>query len=121
MFARSLIGHEPSQPIIDRYIAAHEHVLTPQADSIVAFVRRCPWSLPLLDAACAWREPDGLLRRKMIVTVALLETAPQHREAFVYEPRGKVAYMTRCFTLGVSASIKVLLGLFFYAWVRLQS
>lgn len=83
-FARYLLGAAPSEELVERYERAHAHVLreppTPGDLAVLAFVRAHPWSLPLLDAGTALVRGAPLLRRKLLVMMAILEATPEHAE-----------------------------------------
>jgi hypothetical protein len=86
-FGRYLIGAPPSAELVDRYARAHAHVgglresPTPGDEAVLAFLRAHPWSLPLLDGGTALVGGAPLLRRKLLVMTAILETTPEHAEA----------------------------------------
>ncbi len=83
-FGRYLVGVAPSGELVERYARAHAHVLreppTPADEAILAFVHAHPWSLPLLDAGTAFSRSAPLLRRKLLVMMAILEATPEHAE-----------------------------------------
>lgn len=81
-FSRYLVGAAPSDALVDRYVQAN-HVLfaaaPPAADdaALIAFARRHAWAIPLFDASMAVTKPGSLLRKKLLVMMAILETAPE--------------------------------------------
>ena len=83
-FGRYLVGAAPSEELAERYERAHAHVLreppTRADEAVLAFVRAHPWSLPLLDAGTALVRGAPLLRRKLLVMMAILEATPEHAE-----------------------------------------
>ena len=81
--AHYLIGVAPSEELVERYARAHAEVLrppTPADRAVLAFVRAHPWSLPLLDAGTALVRGAPLLRRKLLVMMAILEATPEHAD-----------------------------------------
>lgn len=81
--ARYLAGVAPSEELVERYARAHAEVLrppTPADRAVLAFVRAHPWSLPLLDAGTALVRGAPLLRRKLLVMMAILEATPEHAD-----------------------------------------
>ena len=88
-FGRYLLGaarsEELSEELVDRYARAHQHVLreppTAADLAVLAFARAHPWSLPLLDGGTVLVRSAPLLRRKLLVMMAILEAAPEHAAA----------------------------------------
>ena len=87
VFARHLVGAAPDAYVVGRYEAAH--AARPEtfasADAFGAFTVRLachgPFAARMADAWCRLFEPRGLLRRKLVLLLAILETAPPfHRE-----------------------------------------
>lgn len=115
IFARYLVGRPPPPELIDRYRAANARLFTapaPAADrSLVAFVRRHPWSVGLLDAAAGIRRPGSLLRNKILVMAAILETAPAFAGEFLAPPVGPLALALRVAGLGTLAVVRTILGM----------
>lgn len=79
MFARYLVRREPSTILVERYVRAHEELLS-EADAIdhdvVEFARRHPWSIGMLDASAGLIGGSSLLRKKLLLMTALVETTP---------------------------------------------
>src|SRR5437016_1091752 len=80
LFSHYLLGADPPREVVARYAAAHAfHFVEPApADdrAVLDFAVRHPWALGPLDAACARRKPDSLLRKKLLMTAAILEASP---------------------------------------------
>jgi len=95
---RYLLGSAPSPGEIERYIRG-SRALFPDAPrreaAVIAFALRRRWALPLLDGACGLVDPDSLLRRKLILMLAILETSPERVQAFepITGPRAAVLAM----------------------------
>lgn len=78
VFGRYLVGESPSAALVDRYCAAnHEIGALSGDDAIVAYARRHPWSVSLLDAAAGLTDAGSLLRKKLLVMTAIVETTPE--------------------------------------------
>jgi hypothetical protein len=111
LFARYLVASAvPGEALAERY----RHgcgVLFPQASDadvrVVALALRRPWLLGPLDAAAALLRPGSLLRRKILLMTALVETTPEHAAAFVPESAG----VLRLALLGLSAGFKTAIRL----------
>jgi hypothetical protein len=119
LFARYLLGRvDPAPEVSERYAAACATLFadapTHQERARNLFVRRHPWALPLLDAAAGFIQPHTLLRRKLFLTLAILETAPAHAELFTPEPCARSVLVVRVLFLGVSSLLKAAAGILLY-------
>src|SRR5438046_9346229 len=80
LFTRYLVGRPPPAELVDRYRAANAAIFTEpvarEDAALVAFARRHPWSVSLLDAASGLLRPGSLLRNKILLMAAILETSP---------------------------------------------
>ena len=90
LITRYLFGAAAPEALARRYVDANAlGVLTPAGppdEALVDFARRRPWSIGYLDAACGVLRPDALLRRKVLLMAAILETSPAFARRF--EPSG---------------------------------
>jgi hypothetical protein len=81
VFGRYLVDREPAEELIERYCRANELLFAPDAsdadNSVVDFARRHPWAIAMLDAAAGLTAHDSLLRKKLLVMTAILETTPE--------------------------------------------
>ena len=113
-FARYLVGRDPPAELVARYARANRLLFRRPAseadEALVAFVRRHPWSVSLLDAACGWLRPGARLREKIVVMAAVLETTPEFADEFLPHTAGPAALITRLAGLGLVAAARALLG-----------
>jgi hypothetical protein len=115
LLARYLSGRDPGAEIADRYARAcralfvEEHSARDAA--LMGFALRHPWSLPCLDAACGLVDPQSLLRRKLILMLALLETTPDHVDLFLARPRPRASVIARLMVWGAASLLKAGAGL----------
>jgi hypothetical protein len=118
IFARYLLGREAAPELVERYAAANRRLLRDAADprdgAVLGFVYRHPWSLSLLDAACALLRPAGLLRTKLLIMAAILETSPAHAADFLPRSAGTAALFARLAGLGVLAAGRAIAGVLLY-------
>jgi hypothetical protein len=78
LFGRYLVGRDLSEELIERYVRANETLgLSTVADPVIEHARRHPWSLAMLDASAGVLGGDSLLRKKLLVMTALVETTPE--------------------------------------------
>ena len=113
-FARYLVGCAPTGELAARYARANRALFPEPAgeadEALVAFVRRHPWAVSLLDAACGWLRPGARLRDKIVVMAAVLETTPEFADEFLPRTAGPTALVTRLAGLGLVAAARALLG-----------
>ena len=89
-FGRYLLLEEPVDSVVDAYVQGcadlfgEENALV--EDPLVDLASRRPALLPLLDGAVAWRGADELLRRKILLMLAVAEASPGHLDAFGGDP-----------------------------------
>jgi hypothetical protein len=86
-FARYLVGRMPPVELVARYEDANRVLFTAPVpvgdDAVLRFARRHPWSVGYLDAAAGLLRPGGLLRSKILVMSAILETSPAFADDFL--------------------------------------
>lgn len=115
-FAHYLIRGSFRPELAARYAAGIEALeLTGTAGEqrALRFIARHPWALGPLDAACPWVAPRHVLRRRLLLMLALLETTPAQSEAFLPKSERWPAPAVAAFLLvaGVWAFWKGALGL----------
>lgn len=114
IFGRYLVGRTPAPELVARYCDA-SRALWQDAPSRgdaqrLAFVRRHPWSVGLLDAAAALLDPTGQLRSKVLVMAAILETTPDHADDFLPQTLSLPALLLRLVASGIAAVAQALVG-----------
>lgn len=108
--ARFILGREVEPAFVERYVQAHQHLpLTGDADerAIVAFAVAHPRLLPSMEAAAALVRPNGLLHRKAILMLAILEAAPNYADEFLPRRVGwmELALVTAGAAVGSAARV----------------
>jgi hypothetical protein len=116
LFARYLLGQEAPDELLPRYLNANSILFRegcdPKETAAVAFVSRYPRTLPYIDAACGLLRPDHLLRKKLLVMMAILETTPALADHFLSRPtRGMLPLFAEVAWTGLVASVKAVVGL----------
>ncbi|MFN7978709.1 MAG: NAD(P)H-binding protein [Vicinamibacterales bacterium] len=86
VFTRHVLGVAPAPTVVDAYVRAHAvsprfRAVTAFDQRLVAVARRGPLVARLADAHARLLDPAGLLRRKLVLLLALLETTPPHYRA----------------------------------------
>ncbi len=123
VLARYLLrGREAAPEAVERYAAACGKLFggpaAPEDLALLELVRRRPWALPLLDAAAALVRPHSLLRKKLFLMLAILETMPAHAETFAPRPGPRWRVILRLAVWGALGGLKATLGLVLYSIVR---
>jgi len=78
--------------------------------AVVEYVRRHAWSLPFLEAASALLRPGSLLRNKVLMMGAILETSPAFAEEFLPRNVSLLALVFRVFASGTAAVVRTIVG-----------
>ncbi len=112
VFGRYLVGEALSEVLVERYCAANHAIVEVHGDdAIVAYARQHPWSVSLLDAAAGLTAASSLLRNKLLVMTAIVETTPEL--VAKTEPRavGLPQLAVRLGVAGVRTAFEVAAGL----------
>ena len=114
-YGRYLVGSELDEPLVARYVAAHKTLLGEPASlreqSVVEFTHRHPWSLSLVDAAAGLLRPGTLLRKKLLLLTAVLETTTRFAPAFLSRRTSKLAFVGSLAAIGFVAGARAVLGM----------
>jgi hypothetical protein len=115
VLARYLIGRAAPAEVADRYARACRAILSDDAraeeQAIVAFALRHPWALGALDGACALVRPGALLRRRVIIMAAVLETTPMGAAHFLPRARSTLGMVWTVVCVGATAVFHAAIGL----------
>jgi hypothetical protein len=125
LFTRHLVRRDPSPALVARYHAACVRLFPDAPDAtdvaLLAFVHAHPWSIGPLDGALALLRPQSLLRARLLVMAAILETTPAHAADFLPRPTRLGPLAWRLSVLGVVAVVQVLVGAVLYPIARGRS
>jgi len=83
LFGRYLVDREPSADLIERYVEANQLLFANDAGferELLDFARRHPWSIGMLDASAGILGGNSVLRKKLLLMTAILETTPEYVE-----------------------------------------
>ena len=90
VLGRYLLLEEPADSVVDAYVRGCGELFGEEdalrSDPLVDLCMAQPQLLPLLDGAVAWRGADELLRRKILLLLAVAEASPAHVGAFLRDP-----------------------------------
>ena len=119
LFTRYLVGRPPPAELVDRYRAANAAIFTEpvarEDAALVAFARRHPWSVSLLDAASGLLRPGSLLRNKILLMAAILETSPAFADEFLPRDARPLRLLLTLLAHGTVAVARAALGAVVYA------
>jgi hypothetical protein len=123
-FAAYLIDRELPPALIERYRRANDQLLpdppAAQDRALMALVRAHPALLPLLDGASGLIRPTCLLRKKLLIMLALLETTPEFADWFEPPARGGVRTIVALIGQGTLAALQVAGGLLIWPLVLVR-
>lgn len=114
LLGRYLLRCEPEPEVAARFEAGCRRLFgaaSPADEAVVRFAVRHPWSLPFLDAASGLAAPDSLLRRKIFLMFAVLETDPRHAEAFAAVPAARAWIVLKVGARALAGALKAAAGL----------
>lgn len=122
LLVRYLARREPVPELLDRYAHACDQIfgsdLEPADEALVTYVRRHPRSLPFLDAAAGILNPHAVLRGKVLLMLALLETTPEYVDLFTARPCTRLRLLGRLAVFGGTSVVKILIGLVLYQFAK---
>jgi hypothetical protein len=115
VLARVLTGSGPSDYVIAQYVRAHQHLPlapeTPFDRTLVAFATGGTWAARAADAYARFTAPGSVLRRKVSVMIAILEsTAPSDR-AFAPADAPLATALARLVGTGLVFAVFLLAGI----------
>jgi len=103
-FGRYVLGREINDRAVNLYVRASERLGYDGDDPAVRFSREHRWSIGALDGALALTKRDALLRKKLLLMSAVLETQPEYCDSFLPRDRSPLY----AFSVLIGASFGVL-------------
>jgi hypothetical protein len=86
VFGRYLLGSEPTQAAVQLYcraICKRAVDCSRRDDKIIRFALCNPSLLSFIDGALAFSKERSVLREKLLIMTAILETQPEHADLFL--------------------------------------
>ncbi len=114
LITRYILGRSPSNDLSNRYITACQKLF---GDNIkkeypeLQFIYRYPWTLPFIDSSAGLLNPQSIVRKKILLMIALLETTPVHAEFFLHKPAPPVKLLMDLTWNGLRGAIKLMIGI----------
>ncbi len=120
VYARYLIGVRPPWELAARYTEANRVLFAdePAPSPLVQFVHLRPWSLPYIDAACGLLKPDDMLRRKLLLAAAILETTPEYAGKFLPRMIPLPLFLLRSAWIVLRAGWQIAGGIALWPWAK---
>lgn len=112
ILGRYLVNRAPHETVISLYIKALEarpHAMSAYEDRHLAFVRRHPRTLGLVDAGLALVDSASEIRRRIYIMFSILESTPHYLEQFL-PARRKWWYVFAVGATGVVGVGKTIIG-----------
>jgi NADH dehydrogenase len=125
VFTRHLLGVDPSDYVIAQYRKAHDSrpelaIADPFDRSMVTLARRHRIAAKLVDAGAAVLQPRGVLRRKMVLLIAILESTPPFHAIIDRTPGlSRPSSIARMVWTGAVAAATVIVGVLVLTPMRL--
>jgi len=118
-FTRYLLGRTPPAELVARYSEASRVLFgapaSPADAAVLGFARRHPWSVGYLDAAAGLLRPAGLLRAKILVMSAILETSPAFADEFLPRSVPPFSLAVQLVVSGTAAVVRTAVGVALHA------
>lgn len=119
VFGKYLTGKLPTNIEVDLYCSAMEKNLTPispKENKLLVWMMKHPSFTGWIDGANALQHPEGIIRKKIFIMTAILETSGNQNNLFL--PVGfSPFYMFRLFVSGIFAVLKTIGGLIIIRWI----
>jgi hypothetical protein len=122
LLACYLIDSEPPPEMVVCYVDANRKLdacaVNEHDARMMKFVLAHPWSVPLLDAAAGFLQPDSLLRKKIYIMAAVLEASPRFAQQFLPKSLSYSKLFVNLTTNVFTAGIKVIIGIPIFYFLR---
>jgi len=118
LISKYLICKKPTNDLVNRYVEANFMLFGTEKlkykNSELSFIYRHPMSLPYIDAAICLFAPKSILRKKIIVMAAILETTPSFANFFIKTPKSALISILSVGWQGACILFKILIGISFF-------
>ena len=115
-FGRYILERDVDPVTCERYERAARE-LGYGEDATTRFAAKNSWSIAALDGVLALTQPDALLRKKLLLMAAILETRPAYCDAFLPRHRLLLDALSIGYAL-LRAAVQTALGLLLRPFVR---
>jgi hypothetical protein len=120
LFGRHLVGRDPSEELVARYVRANETLGLGAARDreTLEFACRHPWAIAPLDAAAGILGSNSLLRKKLLLMTAIVETTPELVDRTQPTALSLPHLVVRVGVAGARTALSVVSGLALHVIVR---
>ena len=111
--SRYLLGSDAAPALIDRYVQACTVLFPVVAASdagLLALALRRPVLLAPIDSALALLRPKSVLRQKLLLMAAILETTPEYADRFLPRAPGIAGLVALVAWVGLKSALLVPIG-----------
>lgn len=109
LLSRYLLGVAPEPPQVDLYSRALATLAVGESPAL-AWARRFPFLIGLLDGGCGLVRRDDPLRRRLLILAAILEASPQHADRFLPAPSRLLPLILLAGCKGAAGVLKAIAG-----------
>jgi NADH dehydrogenase len=123
IMGRYLIGDDPPEDLIERYLRANKILFDKSRGEVpgeLKILHSHPSLLPFMDAAAGVISRDSLIRKKLLLMTAILETSPLHADYFLHKADSLPVFVKNIVLNGVKAVIKLIIGVPLLLLVRFR-
>ena len=125
LIASYLLHRQPTDVVIERYISGVQILFKAPTDpaegKIFSIIRNHPAMLQYFDAVSAVFFPKNLLRNKLLLMVAIIETTPEYCDEFFTTPFSKTGFFLEILSTALKSAWHIIIGLLLMLWVRTPS
>jgi hypothetical protein len=126
VFCRFLIGREPSRYVADKYVSGHASLPAAGVDvldrALLACAGGAPWMTGVADSYAAVARRDALLRKKLVLLLAILENSPDtHLACDTAIASGRAAALSRIALSGIAFAGRLALSMLLFGFLHLAT
>lgn len=112
IFGAYLLGEQPSEQVITLYEQAMDKLkisVNGKDERLLKWMLDNPDAIGMIDSGLALVKPQSVIRRKLLVYLAILESVPQYAHLFL-PSSSPAAYSLYIFWVGARAAFKAVAG-----------
>ena len=112
-FGYYMLKKKPSAFVVDLYNQAMDKLkinVEGKDMKLLNFMLRNKWSIGLIDAGLAFTNPHSVIRRKLLIMIAILECQPEYCPMFLTKNE-KPVYILYIIWCGIRAVMKTIAGI----------
>lgn len=113
IFGAYLLGEQPSEQVITLYEQAMDKLkisVNGKDERLLKWMLDNPDAIGMIDSGLALVKPQSVIRRKLLVYLAILESVPQYAHLFLPSATS-ATYPLYIFWVGVRATFKAAAGM----------